>query len=75
MTAKLKKRDVEMLLGLVAAEIGRLGQIKERYGCRDPSHFYRLIDIRNRLLALLEELPPHLSDEELEKLFGGKGIK
>ena len=75
MTAELKKHDVKTLISMVTLELDRLGEAKEKCGCRDPGCFYRLIDIRNRLMALPldAEPPPHPSDEELEKLFGGRG--
>ena len=75
MTAELQKHDIKTLISLVAMELDRLGEEKEKRGCRDPGYFYHLIDIRNKLLALpLDgEPPPHPSDEELEKLFRGRG--
>ena len=75
MTAELKRHDVRALRSVVTLELDRLGEAKEKCGYRDPGCFYRLIDIRNRLLALpLDAEPlPHPSDEELEKLFGGGG--
>jgi len=74
-TAKLKKHDVKTLISVVTPELDRLGEEKEKCGCGDPGCFYRLIDIRNRLMALpLDAEPPrNPSDEELEKLFGGRG--
>jgi len=75
-TAKLRKHDVKTLIGLLTLEMDRLGEAKEKCGCGDPSYFYHLIDIRNKLLTLPSdaELPPHLSDKELEKLFEGRGL-
>jgi len=63
-TAKLRERDVKTLIGLLTLEIDRLGEAKEKCGCGDPSYFYHLIDIRNRLLTFPSdaEPPPHLQD-------------
>jgi len=70
------KHDVKTLIDLLTLEIDRLGEAKEKCGCGDPSYFYHLIDIRNRLLVLPPDAEPlpHLSDKELEKLFEGKGL-
>ncbi len=75
MTAELKKHDVKTLISMVTLEIDRLGEAKEKCGCGDPGCFYHLIDIRNRLMVLPQdaEPPPHPSDDELEKLFRGRG--
>ena len=73
--SELKKHDAKTLISMVTLEMDRLGEAKEKCGCGDPGYFYHLIDIRNRLMALPldAEPPPHPSDEELEKLFGGRG--
>ncbi len=75
MTAELKKHDVKTLISLVTLELDRLGEEKEKCGYHDLGCFYHLIDIRNRLMVLPldAEPPPHPSDEELEKLFRGRG--
>lgn len=76
MTVELKKNDIKTLISLVSQEIDRIGEVKEKHGCRDPCYFYHLIDIRNKLLTLpLDAGSPRLSDKELEELFGGKGLK
>ena len=73
--SELRKHDIKTLISMVTLEMDRLGEAKEKCGCRDSGCFYRLIDIRNRLMALPldAEPPPHPSDEELEKLFRGRG--
>ena len=73
--SELRKHDIKTLISLATLELDRLGEAKEKYDYHDPGCFYHLIDIRNRLLALPldAEPPPHPSDEELEKLFGGRG--
>ena len=77
MIVELKRDDIGSLISLVSQEIDRVGEAKEKYGCCDPSYFYHLVDIRNKLLAvpLDTELPSGFSDKELQDLFEGKGAK
>ena len=75
---ELKQDDIGLVISLVSQEIGRVGKAKEKYGCCDPSYFYHLVDIRNKLLAVpldTEQLPSGFSDKELQDLFEGKGAK
>lgn len=46
----LKRADIDLLITLVSEEIHRVGEAKERHGSGDPDYFYRLVDIRNKLL-------------------------
>ena len=77
MTMELKRDDIGLLISLISQEVDRVGKAKEEYGFCDPSYFYHLIDIRNKLLAmpLDTELPSVFSDGEWQDLFGGKRIK
>jgi len=67
---ELKRNDVKTLIGLVTEELGRVGEVKDKYGFCDPGYFYPMVDIRNRLMAmpLDTELPPCISDEEWQEL-------
>lgn len=38
---------------LVTEEMNREGQLKERNGVRDNRYFYRLVEVRQKLLPLL----------------------
>ncbi len=50
MTITLDKSDISMLLSLVALEMGRCGEVKDK----TLSHSDRLVEIRNKLLAALD---------------------
>ena len=66
MTVELKRDDISLLLSLLTRDMDRVGEVKEKYGFCDPSYFYRLVDMRNKLLAIpvAEELPAGFNDKE-----------
>ncbi len=68
MTVELKRDDIGLLIGLLTQDIDRVGEVKEKYGFCDPSYFYRLVDMRNKLLAIpaAEELPAAFNDNDNE---------
>ncbi len=70
MTVELKRDDISLLISLLTQEIDKVGETKEEYGFCDPSYFYHLIDMRNKLLAMpvAEELPATFTDKEWEEL-------
>jgi len=74
---ELKRRDIKTLIALVSQEIDRIGAAREKHGFYDSSHFYQLIDMRNKLLAMPsgEEPSSSISDEEWQELLRGKGVK
>ena len=76
MAVELKKQDVKTLISLVTEEIDRVGEVKEKNGFNDPAYFYRLVDIRNRLMAmpLVEELPSSITDQEWQELLRAKEL-
>jgi len=47
-----KQNDIKTLINLVTSEIDRVGEAREKHGFSNPSYFYHLVDIRNRLLAM-----------------------
>ncbi len=49
-TITLDKSDISMLLSLVALEMGRCGEVKDK----TLSHRDRLVEIRNKLLVALD---------------------
>jgi len=51
-TVKLEQDDINLLKSLVSKEIDRVGVEREKHGSVDPGYFYRLVDIRNKLLGL-----------------------
>jgi len=51
-TVKLEEDDINLLKSLVSKEIDRVGVEREKHGSVDPTYFYRLVDIRNKLLGL-----------------------
>lgn len=61
---ELKPEDFDLLINLVGEEIHRVGKREA------PDHFYRLVDIRNKLLAMSLELRGFSA---LGRLFAGKG--
>ncbi len=67
MTVELKRDDISLLISLLTRDIDRVGEMKEKYGFCDPLYFYRLVDMRNKLLAMpvAEELPVGFSDKEV----------
>jgi hypothetical protein len=69
-TVELKRDDIGLLIGLLTQDIDRVGEMKEKYGFCDPSYFYRLVDMRNKLLAMpvAEELPAGFNDKEAREL-------
>ncbi len=69
MTVELKRDDICLLISLLTQGIERAGEVKERYGSCDPSYFYRLVDMRNKLLAIpaAEELPAAFNDNDNDK--------
>ena len=77
MTVELKRVDIALLISLLTQEIQRVGEAKGKNGFYDPSYFYRLVDIRNKVLVMpvAEELPAGFSDKEWEELFTGKKVK
>ncbi len=70
MTVELKRDDISLLISLLTRDMDRVGEVKEKYGFCDPSYFYRLVDMRNKLLAMpvVEELPAGFSDKEVGEL-------
>jgi len=76
-TVKLERDDISLLISLLNQEIDRAGEVKEEYGFCDPSYFYRLVDMCNKLLAIpvAEELPAAFNDKEWEEFFTGKRVK
>ena len=74
---ELKKHDTKTLIALVSQEIDRVGESREKYGFCDSGHFYHLIDIRNKLMAMPfgEKPSSSISDEEWRELLRGKGVK
>ena len=72
MTVELKRDDICLLISLLTQGIERAGEVKEKYGFCDPSYFYRLVDMRNKLLAIpvAEELPAGFNDKEAIKKRG-----
>ena len=52
MTVKLEQDDINLLKSLISKEIDQVGEEREKHGSVDPGYFYRLIDIRNKLLGL-----------------------
>jgi len=76
-TVELKRDDIGLLISLLTQEVDRVGEVKEKYGSCDPSHFFHLVDMRNRLLAMpvAEELPAAFSDKEWEKFFTDKRVE
>ena len=61
MTVKLEQDEINLLQSLVSKEIDRVGVEREKRGSLDPAYFYRLIDIRNKLLLLgggINEIEP-----------------
>jgi len=69
MTVELDKNSIKTLIGLITVEIDRLGEAKEKYGFYDPGYFYKLVDIRSKLMAmpLAEELPSAFSNEQWQE--------
>ncbi|GAH42735.1 unnamed protein product [marine sediment metagenome] len=65
MTVELDKNSIKTLIGLITVEIERVGEAKEKYGFYDPGYFYKLVDIRSKLMAmpLAGELPSAFSNE------------
>ena len=72
MTVELKRDDICLLISLLTQGIERAGEVKEKYGSCDPSYFYRLVDMRNKLLAIpaAEELPAAFYDNDNDKEAG-----
>ena len=64
---ELKRDDIGLLISLVTQDIDRAGEVKEEYGFCDPSYFYHLVDIRNKLLVMpvAKELPGGFNDEKV----------
>ncbi len=77
MTVELKRDDVGLLITLLTQEIDKAGVAQEKNGFHDPSYFYRLVDIRNKVLVMpvAEELPAGFSDKEWEEFFTGRRVK
>jgi len=71
-TVELKRDDIGLLISLLTQDIERVGEVKEKYGFCDSSYFYRLVDMRNKLLAIpvVEELPAGFNDKEVGELSG-----
>ena len=69
MTVELDKNSIKTLIGLITVEIDRVGEAKEKYGFYDPGYFYKLVDIRSKLMAmpLTEELPSAFSNEQWQE--------
>ena len=72
---ELKKHDIKTLIGLVSEEIDRVGEARKKHGFYDSGHFYQLIDIHNKLLAMPfgEEPSSSISDEEWRELLRARG--
>ena len=72
---ELKKNDTKALIGLVSKEIDRVGEARRRYGFYAPSHFYQLIDIRNKLLTMPfgEEPSSSISGEVGREILRARG--
>ena len=72
MTVELKRDDICLLISLLTQGMERAGEVKEKYGSCDPSYFYRLVDMRNKLLAIpaAEELPAAFNNKEAGELSG-----
>ena len=70
MTVELRRNDIGLLITLLTQEIDSVGEAKEKCAIGVPSYFYRLIDIRNRLLAMYvdDELPGGTSNQELVEM-------
>ena len=75
MTVELDKNSIKTLIGLVSVEIDRLGEAKEKYGFYDPGYFYKLVDIRNKLMAtpLDEEPPLSINNEKGREILRARG--
>ena len=73
---ELKKDDAKTLIGLVSEEIDKVGEARRKQGFHDSDHFYHLIDIRNKLLAMpLDEEPPlSINGEEWRELPIGRRL-
>ena len=69
-TVELTKHHVGTLIGLVTEEIDRVTEAKEKHGSHDANYFYHLIDMRNKLLAMIseEELTASISEQEWKEL-------
>jgi len=75
-TVKLKRDDIGLIISLVTQEIGRVVEARERWGFCNPSCFYRLLGMRNKLLAIpVTEKPPVGFSEKEWKGFMGKRLK
>ena len=77
MTVELKRDDIGLPISLLTQEIDRVGEVKGKYGSCDPSYFYRLVDMRDKLLAMpvAEESAVAFSDKEWEEFFTDKRVK
>ncbi len=77
MAVELKRDDIGLLIALLTQEIDRVGEAKEKCGFHDPSYFYRLVDMRSKLLAMPAdgEIQDGFSDKEWEKFFTGKKVE
>lgn len=62
----LSSDDIKVIIELTTQEIHRVGKAYA------PSYFYRLVDMRNKLLAIpvAEELPAGFNDKEAIKKRG-----
>jgi len=67
-TVELKQDDIGLLISLLTQEIDRVGEVEEKYGFCDLSHFFRMVDTRTKLLDMPVdgELQAGFSDKEWE---------
>jgi len=71
MAIELKRDEINLLINLLTQQMDRVGAAKEQYGFYNSSYFYRLVDIRNKLLAVpvAKRTPVHFSLKQWEKYF------
>lgn len=68
----LKSGDVEFLIRLVSEEIERQGIKKELGMSADIHYFYKLVDIRNRLIAMPQPEEDEAAWNQFLKAFNAK---
>jgi len=77
MVIELKRKDISLLINLLTQQIDSVNEAKERHALYGLSRFYRLVDMRNKLLAVpvTEKLTVAFSDKQREKFSTDKKIK